>query len=297
MAKTNSPTTTDLPTPDEPSVENTDDPTLSDDNICHLVQQLGRPFTTIPTVADETPYTYEHMCERLRNLAAEERLTRVNAGRYNRAYYALGQIDPSEFNEDEHILSTGNLDVDSPDTIETVQNTLDDRIVEFEKYWRAVDAKRLLGPVLLESDATVNDTETSPLAAAYVTARDRANELRETCHEMPTTLPAYRDAFTTPQFDHRQPTTDEFDRGNIELNDEDDPIHLPADFTIPPVWDETDADEDNESADARDDTTPTEAPSDDADTDTETISVSLNIELNVEIPTDTDITVDEITIE
>lgn len=306
MAKTNSPaTTTDLPTPETPGINSTDDTDarFTDDDLCHLVQQLGSPFVTIPTIQKQTGYTYEHTCHRLRALAENNRLTRVNTNPHNRAYYALGQIDPSEFNEDEHISSTGNIDVSSPRTPDTVQNTLSSRTTKYEQYWRAVDAYRFLDPTLLASDATKNDTETSPLAAAYITARDRRNELREECRDLPGSLPEYRDKFDTPQFDYRHPTPDEIEQADITLEDTDDPIYLPEDFTTPAVWAEAHTDSDpsaptgNEPNSNAEQEPPETNTSDNTTSEhVETISLSLNIELSIEVPANADISIDDINI-
>lgn len=308
MAKTNSPaSSTNLPSPETPGIDsNTDsesetDARFSDDDLCHLVQQFGSPFVTIPTIQEQTGYVYEHTCQRLRDLAEEGRLTRVNTLPHNRAYYALGQIDPSEFNEDEHISSTGNIDVASPRAPDTVQNTLSDRTTKYEQYWRAVDAYRFLGPTLLASDATKNDTDRSPLATAYVTARDRRNELREDCRDLPGSLPSYREKFDEPQFDYRHPTTDELEQAAIVLDDDDDRIYLPADFTTPETWAETEEDIDeseqtqNESTDNASETDTSTADSS-TDVETETVSISLNLELSIEVPANADINIDDISI-
>lgn len=312
MAKTNSPaSSTDLPSPDTPGVdsnadsESETDARLSDDDICHLVQQFGSPFVTIPTIQQQTEYTYAHTCQRLRDLADEDRLTRVNTSPHNRAYYALGQIDPSEFNKDEYISSTGNIDVDSPRNADTVQNTLSDRTTKYEQYWRAVDAYRFLGPTLLASDATKNDADDSPLATAYLTARDRRTELREACSDLSGSLPAYRDKFDDPQFDYRHPTADELERADIDLEDTDDRIYLPANFTTPPVWaTANDAPDEAEQTPDEPDNTPepnvseTDTSTSDTSTEVETeiISLSLNIDLSIEVPADANINIDDINI-
>lgn len=310
MAKTNNPnTTTDLPEPDSPTIEANDGPRITDDEICHRIQQHGTPFIGIREFSEHVPYSYVHTSVRLRELADDNRLTRVNTNTHNRAYYALAQIDASEFNRNEHVTSTGNINVDSPDTREVpVQDTLSEANTKYEQYWRAVDAYRFLGPALLNSDATKNDPEDSPLASAYLTARNRRVELCDKCRDLPGSLPEYRDTFDTPQlFDARLVTDDELEQHNISLDPEDDPIFLPTNFTLPATWNTTEADTDSDSSD---DTTDVSSPGipdfkvEDGSShsvltepETETVSLSVSIDISIEVPTDADITIDDINVE
>lgn len=141
------------------------------------------------------------------------------------------------------------MDIDLPSS---EKSTNDDsvfggRIDLYEAYWLYVDGVRCVGPVLQQSEATKEDTDRSPLARHYNHFYQKKQKHKEKCKGLPGNLPKYKEHFQQPRGDVQQVPEDNLADLGIELNEGDDPIWLPPEYELPPVWENDLADMDESS--------------------------------------------------
>lgn len=106
----------------------------------------------------------------------------------------------------------------------------------YEAYWLYVDGVRCVGPVLKQSEATKDDTDCSALARHYNHFYEKKEEHKQKCSKLPGTLPKYKDQFEEPRGDVRKVPKDNLADLGISLEEGDDPIWLPPEYELPPVW-------------------------------------------------------------
>ena len=112
------------------------------------------------------------------------------------------------------------------------------RVDLYEAYWLYVDGVRYIGPVLKQSAATAEDTETSPLARHYTHFYEKKEKHKERCAELPGSLPGYKDHFEEPRGDVQKVPRERLDELGIDWKESDDPIWLPPEYELPEVWDD-----------------------------------------------------------
>lgn len=110
------------------------------------------------------------------------------------------------------------------------------RIDLYEAYWLYVDGVRYIGPILERSDATEDDLGLSPLAQHYHHFYTKKEEHKEKCRDLPGNLPEYKEHFKEPRGEVRKIPQDELEELGIEWDRDDDPIWLPPEYELPPVW-------------------------------------------------------------
>jgi hypothetical protein len=132
------------------------------------------------------------------------------------------------------------MDIDLPsDENESDDDSIfDGRIDLYEAYWLYVDGVRCVGPLLEQSAATKNDTERSPLARHYNHFYEKKQEHKRQCKSLPGNLPKYKRHFDEPRGNVQKVPRDNLDELGIAWDEGDDPIWLPPEYELPPVWED-----------------------------------------------------------
>jgi len=130
------------------------------------------------------------------------------------------------------------IDLPSDDNSSSDDSVFGGRIDLYEAYWLYVDGVRYVGPVLKQSSATKKDGESSPLARHYNHFYQKKEEHKEKCRDLPKGLRTYKRHFGEPRGDVVKVPRSKLDELGIEWEEEDDPIWLPPEYELPPVWEE-----------------------------------------------------------
>lgn len=133
---------------------------------------------------------------------------------------------------------TMDIDLPSDDDPSGDDSVYGGRVDLYEAYWLYVDGVRYVGPVLEQSPATAEDTETSPLARHYNHFYEKKENHKERCADLPGSLPEYKDRFREPRGDVRKVPRGKLDELGIEWKETDDPIWLPTEYELPEVWED-----------------------------------------------------------
>lgn len=129
------------------------------------------------------------------------------------------------------------IELPSDDGSSNDDSVFDGRIDRYEAYWLYVDGMRFTSTALGRSAATEDDDH-SPLARHYNHFYEKKEKYKRRCSELPGNLPKYKDHFQEPRGDARQVSKDELDDLGISIEEGDDPIWLPSEYELPPVWED-----------------------------------------------------------
>jgi hypothetical protein len=119
------------------------------------------------------------------------------------------------------------------------ESSLDERYDLYEAYWLYVDGYRYTKSALGQSGATEEDTDRSPLARHLEHFYDKKEVYKDKCRDLPGSLPQYKEHFEEPQGDVSKIPLSDFDKAGIDWEEGDDPIWLPPEYELPPVWEDS----------------------------------------------------------
>lgn len=130
------------------------------------------------------------------------------------------------------------IELPSDDSSSADDSVYGGRVDLYEAYWLYVDGVRYVGPILEQSAATADDTESSPLARHYNHFYEKKEDHKEKCADLPGSLPGYKKQFGEPRGDVEKVPREKLDELRIEYKETDDPIWLPPEYELPEVWDD-----------------------------------------------------------